>query len=196
MTGCTAGLPTVARAMPCSARWHQCLTIDLPVCPPAPFPCSNPNIVVAPYAAPAPQAMHGGGYPPQQPPPVRVAGKDVARSHCAHCLVRVGTWLSAALSPAESSLVATSPPQYGAYSAPPPHAGMAYGAPPPQVCGAALPRSGCQALFRLPVPALPPPLTCALCPTLLAQYGGAPQGYPPAPQAYPPPQGWQQPPRY
>ena len=55
-------------------RWPSTLPTSLPTfpspLPPPPLrpPRSNPSIVVAPYAAPAPQAMHPGGYPPQPAP--------------------------------------------------------------------------------------------------------------------------------
>ena len=68
-----SGSGAVARAMPGSDRVAS-MSHHRPTCLPSrPLSCSNPSIVVSPYAAPAPQAMHGGGYPPQQPPPVRVA---------------------------------------------------------------------------------------------------------------------------
>ena len=43
---------------------------------------ANPAIVMAPYAAPHPQAMHPGGvYPPhQQPAPVRDRGSELGRA--------------------------------------------------------------------------------------------------------------------
>lgn len=60
--------PCAARA---AARLHSRLPSTRPNLGTPALPARrNPNIVVSPYAAPAPQAMHGGGYPPQQPPPV------------------------------------------------------------------------------------------------------------------------------
>jgi hypothetical protein len=71
---------------------------------------SNPNIVVAPYAAPAPQAMHGGGgYPPQQPPPYGAYAAPPPQSGMAY---------------------GAPPPQYGGAPQGYPPAPQAY--PPPQ----------------------------------------------------------------
>lgn len=74
---------------------------------------SNPSIVVAPYAAPAPQAMHPGGYPPQ-PAPYGAAPYGAP--------------------PPQQGMYPPPPPQYGA---PPPGAypppPQAY--PPPQGWG-------------------------------------------------------------
>ena len=121
-------------------HWLQpSLTSALPASAPLPLPCSNPNIVVSPYAAPAPQAMHGGGHPPQQPPPVRRSWGGTLDTALSASVERPELCSTSAAFALLLSIVCSPPPcpQYGAYSAPPPHAGMAYGAPPPQVRSAA-----------------------------------------------------------